>query len=105
MAQHLIFEIANDSEKPNLLHVTMIAANEMRFDVSFPSRDYAEVIKDICNVAPSMMSYDSDLMEAFDDAFRTQLNPTDIANIKQFVAKYQGLLSNVEVDFLEEGAL
>ena len=102
MAQHLIFEISDDDQKPQTLHVLLIAANEMRFDISFADRDYSEVIKDICYVAPSLMSYDADLMEAFDDAFRTQPNPVHGMRIKKFVEKYRGALSNVDIDFLEE---
>jgi hypothetical protein len=105
MAQHLIFEIADDSEKPQLLHVTMVAANEMRFDISFAGKDYQKVIQDICHVAPYMMSYDADLMEAFDDAFRTQPKQADKFVIANFMKTYGNALSNVEVDFLEEGSL
>lgn len=105
MAKHLIFEIADDDEKPpQTLHVTLVAANQMEFDISFAGKDYAEVVRDICEVASSMMSYDSDLMEAFDDAFRTKPSPVDAMNIKKFMKKYHGALSNVDVDFLEEGA-
>jgi hypothetical protein len=102
MAKHLIFEIANDDEKAQTLHVTLVAATQMDFDISFAGKDYEEVIKDICAVAPSMMSYDADLMEAFDDAFRTQPKQEDKVNIYRFVKKYDDALSNLDIDFLED---
>jgi hypothetical protein len=102
MAKHLIFEIANDDQKPQTLHVTLVAATQMDFDVSFAGRDYEEVIKDICNIAPSMMSYDADLMEAYDDAFRTQPKQIDKINIHIFIDKYKGALSDLDIDFLEQ---
>jgi hypothetical protein len=101
MAKHPIFEIAGDDQKPQTLHVTLVAATQMEFDISFAGRDYEEVIKDILNVAPSMMSYDSDLMEAFDDAFRTQPKQIDKINIYRFIKKYNDVLTGVDIDFLE----
>jgi hypothetical protein len=102
MAKHLIFEIADDDQKPQTLHVTLVAATQMEFDVSFAGKDYEEVIKDICAVAPSMMSYDSDLMEAFDDAFRTQPKQLDKINIYRFMKKYNEALTGIDIDFLED---
>lgn len=102
MARHLVFEIAHDEEKPQILHVTLVAATQMEFDISFAGKDYEHVILDICHVAPSMMRYDSDLMEAFDDAFRTQPSPIHKAQIANFLKKYRPAMSNIDVDFLEE---
>lgn len=102
MAKHLIFEIADDDEHPQLLHVILVAATEMSFDISFAGRAYSEVLRDICYVAPSMMGVDAALMEGFDDAFRTKPNPIQEMHIKKFIGKYRGALSNVDVDFLEE---
>lgn len=102
MAKHLVFEIAHDEDKPQILHVTLVAATQMEFDISFAGKDYEEVIRDICNVAPSLMSYDSDLMEAFDDAFRTQPKQLDKINIHKFIKKYDGALSGLDIDFLKQ---
>lgn len=102
MAKHLIVEIADDDQKPQTLHVTLIAATQIEFAVSFAGKDYEEVIRDICNVAPSLMSYDSDLMEAFDDAFRTQPKQIDKINIHIFIKKYESALSGLDIDFLEQ---
>jgi hypothetical protein len=102
MAKHLVFEIADDDEKPQTLHVTLVAATQMEFSISHAGKDYEEVIKDICAVAPSMMSYDSDLMEAFDDAFRTQPKQLDKINIYKFIKKYDDALSDLDIDFLED---
>jgi hypothetical protein len=102
MAKHLIFEIAHDDQKPQTLHVTLVAATQMDFDISFAGRDYQKVLQDICHVAPFMMSYDSDLMEAFDDAFRTQLKAADKLAIANFMKNYRDAMSNVDIDFLEE---
>lgn len=103
MAKHLIFEIADDDQKPQTLHVTLVAATQMEFDISFAGRDYEEIVKDVCEVAPSMMSYDADLMEAFDDAFRTQPKQVDKIKIYSFIKKYRGALSGLDIDFLEGG--
>jgi hypothetical protein len=102
MTRHLIFEISHDDQKSQTLHVVLVAATQMEFDISFVGKDFSEVIKDISNVAPAMMSYDSDLMEAFDDAFRTQPKMADKAIIANFMKKYRGVMSNVNIDFLEE---
>lgn len=102
MAKYLIFEIANDDQKPQTLHVTLVAATQMEFDISFAGRDYQKVLQDICHAAPFMMSYDSDLMEAFDDAFRTQLKAADKFVIANFMKNYRDAMSNVDIDFLEE---
>ncbi len=105
MAKHLIFEIADDDQKPQTLHVTLVAATQMEFDISFAGKDYEEMIRDVCFLAPSLMRYDSDLMEAFDDAFRTQPNTYDAMRIKKFMDKYQGAVTGLDIDFLEdEGA-
>jgi len=105
MARHLVFEIAHDDKKEQTLHVTLVAATQMEFDISYAGRDYEEIIIEICKVAPFMMSYDADMMEAFDDAFRTKPKLADKAIIRNFINKYGDALSNVEVDFLEGGAL
>lgn len=97
-----IFEITHNNLHPALLHVTLVAATQMEFDVSFAGRDYADVIRDICDVAPSMMRYDSDLMEAFDDAFRTEPKQIDRIKIYGFIKKYRGALSGLDIDFLEQ---
>lgn len=101
MAKHLIMEIADDDEKPQTLHVVLVAANQIDFDISFAGRDYEEVVKDICEVAPAMMRYDADLQEAFDNAFRTQPKHMDKIQIKGFIQKYQGALSELDVDLWE----
>jgi hypothetical protein len=100
--KHLIFEIAHDDEKSQTLHVTIVAATQMDFDISFAGKDYQKVLQDICHVAPFMMSYDDDLMEAFDDAFRTQLKDADKFAINNFMKNYRDAMSNVDIDFLEE---
>jgi hypothetical protein len=102
MAKHLIFEIADDDEKSQLLHVTLVAATQMEFDISFAGKDYEEVIRDICFLAPSLMRYDSDLMEAFDDAFRTKPNTYDAMRIAKFKDKYRDALSGLDIDFMED---
>lgn len=102
MAKHLIFEIADDDQKPQILHVILISANQMSFDISFAGKDYSEVIYDICRVAPSMMEVDHALGEMYDNAGRTKPNPAHVMRVKKFQEKYRSALSNVNVDFLEE---
>lgn len=90
------------SDKPQTLHVELVAATQMEFDISFARKDFSQVILDICRVAPAMMSYDSDLMEAFDDAFRTHPKQIDKTQIAIFLKTYRGAMSNIDIDFLEE---
>jgi hypothetical protein len=103
MARHTIFSIEHDENEHQLLHVILISATQMSFDISFAGRDFRDVIRDICGVAPSIMQVDSDLAEAFDDAFRTQPNPIQVYRINKFVNKYRDALSNVDLSDIIEG--
>lgn len=98
-----IFSIIHDEQDPHVLHVQLVAATEMSFDISTADRDFSEIIRDVCYIAPSLMRYDSDLMEAYDDAFRTEPRKLDAMRIGKFMQKYSSALSNVDIDFLEEG--
>jgi hypothetical protein len=102
MSRHLIFEISADDQKPQTLHVILVAATQIEFDISFTGENYEEVIRDICKVAPSMMRYDADLMEAYDDGFRTEPKQSDRISIHIFIKKYNGALSGLDIDFLEQ---
>lgn len=93
--EQVVFSVANyDTDK---LKVTVIAANEMQFLVKIESQRYDETFADICELAPVLMSYDADLTEAYDDAFRTKTKPRDRFIVNRFVAKYRGRLWNISV--------
>jgi hypothetical protein len=83
------------------LRVTIVAATEMSFDILTSGGDYTTLIADLCRIAPVMMRYDIDCMEAGDDAGRTQPKPEDRRAINVFVRKYAGRIKNARVGFGE----
>lgn len=86
-----IFAITDSPQDILTLHVEMSAATVIAFDVSCPEPgQYSEAVRDICNVAPHMMDLDVDLMEAYDDAFRTMPKAVDIVAVRAFLRKYKG---------------
>lgn len=85
------FEIFKITHTENIgeLHVEMSAANLITFNLQFgDGAHYHEAIKDICRVAPHMMSLDADLQEAYDDAFRTQPKMGDKLAVSDFLKKW-----------------
>lgn len=95
----VIFKIES-TDNPDVLHVEMSSASVIAFDFNIgeikrqnkpalPRADYVAVIRDICRVAPNMMSLDADLAEAYDDAFRTQPKELDRTAVKVFLSRYR----------------
>ena len=83
-----------------VIRVTLAAANELVFDVACrPEHDYDQTIADICRIAPTLMRYDAELAEAFDDGGRTQPNGLALKRIRMFTTAYRDRLSNCQVDF------
>jgi hypothetical protein len=77
------------------LHVELAAATSMSFDVlTDRTVDYAQLIADICEIAPIMMRYDTDMMEAADDGYRTEPQAADRRAINFFVRKYRARIKN-----------
>lgn len=64
------------------LFVQITSATIMRFSVKIPHQGVNYLVKDLCRVAPIFRRLDADLMEAFDDAFRTQPSDSDILTIR-----------------------
>lgn len=87
---HTILRIGDTPGDFETLIVEMSAANLIKFTLNWTDLDYHEVIRDICRVAPHMMSLDGDLQEAYDDAFRTRPKSDDQLRVAQFLAKYKG---------------
>jgi hypothetical protein len=84
------------------LYVEMTAATEMSFCVKIPPQGANYLIKDICRIAPVFMRLDMDLMEAFDDAFRTKPSDRDINAIASWLKIRE--LKNVDcgvIDYLK----
>ena len=70
------------------IHVECAAATEMWFDLRWTDLDMYVVLKDLCGIIPVMMQLDSDLMEMYDDAGRTQPNPNDRQAWRTFLMIY-----------------
>ncbi len=85
-----IFKITS-TDNPFELHVEISSATLIAFNINFTDIDhYHETISDVCAVAPHMMELDADLMEAYDDAFRTQPKPENRVAVGKFLHKYRG---------------
>lgn len=65
--------------------VTVISATEITFDIKV--KDYDQTLKDICIVVPHLTNLDADLMQAYDDAFRTRPQDKNIRFVKRFIEK------------------
>lgn len=63
--------------------VKLAAASDICFDIKV--KDYDETIKEICRVVPNLANLDADIMEAYDDAFRTKPSNRDLIRVKKFV--------------------
>lgn len=85
-----IVRIASDAEDIDVLHVELTSASEIAFTVNHKGLDYNTVLMDICHVAPHMIRLDADLMEAYDNAFRTQPDVEDRRAVGVFLHKYAG---------------
>lgn len=85
--KYTIFSI---ERSPDGLQVTILGATEITFTVDTEGMDYDDVLTDICHVAPHMKRLDVDLMEAYDDAFRTQPKVEDRRAVGAFLHKYAG---------------
>lgn len=66
------------------IKVELNSATEMSFEVLI-AKNYESVLRQILSVVPSILNLDADLMEAYDDAFRTKPKQSDISNVKQFL--------------------
>jgi len=80
-----------------LLHVQLIAATEMNFDINLESLDYTRVLEDVCKICPVMLEMDVDLAEADDGDLSREPSRQQTADIAQFVHRYRRALVNVEV--------
>jgi hypothetical protein len=96
----IVFQIVHRGT--DRVHVEIVAANKMTFDVLIAGhQDYGTLIADICEIAPLMMRYDTDMAEAFDDGFRTEPQASDRHKINFFVRKYRDRIKNAHVGFGE----
>lgn len=84
------------TDKPFILHIEASAATLITFELNFQDLDYAACVADICKVLPHMMSLDSDLMEAYDDAFRTRPKQENIKEVKAFLIKYRNAIEDAD---------
>lgn len=100
-AGNTIFSISN-TDDPKFLRVELMAATEISFEVEVPKGQYTELFNRICNIAPVMARLDSDLMEAFDDAGRTQPQPYDISLVRNFAKTYNFRNVNCALPGFEE---
>src|SRR5579859_6938809 len=98
MAESIIFKLYTDFENnPDYMLAEMSSASLITFKVKFDGKTYIETIADICGVARHMMNLDSDLMEMYDDAGRTQPKQADILAVYRFLQKYKGRLDPADL--------
>jgi len=96
MARHTILSIEDDGDELGLIHVVLVSATQMSFDISWKGLEYSKVIREICHVAPAMMELDHVMMEQNDGA-RIEAKPVDILTVNRFARKFRAALSNVNV--------
>ena len=82
--------------------VSLASATEMSFEIEIGDvGKYDELISDLCHLAPILLQYDADLMEAYDDAFRTKPKKEHSQSITRFLMKYRSRIHNAEMPFDE----
>lgn len=89
-----------EPDKPGqtTLLVDLGVATEMHFEVALErGDDYDEAVAAICRLAPHLMRLDADLMEAYDDGFRTQPKREDLLAVQNYVTRWFGRLQNSNV--------
>lgn len=78
-------------------HVELSSANLIAFDLKYEQGKTIQDIADVCAVAPHMMALDSDLAEAYDDAFRTQPKQADTLAVYRFLQKYKARIDPADL--------
>ena len=98
-----IFHLEN-TDKPRVVRMTFAAADQYVLDIErLPSQDYDDFIADLCRMGPILMRLDTDLAEAYDNAFRTKPNPSDEKAMREFRQRYKGQITDIEgsLEFFE----
>ena len=81
-------------DERGLMHVQLIAATEMNFDIHLEGLDYNRVLEDVCKLCPVLIQMDVELAELYDGDDPSAQHAADIA---VFVRKYSRAIVNVEV--------
>ncbi len=84
-------------DERGLMHVQLIAATEMNFDINLEGLGYNRVLEDVCKICPTMIQMDIDLAEADDGDLSCEPSAQHTADIAAFIRKYSRALVNVEV--------
>lgn len=85
----MLFKVET-AQEPKYLRVEINAATEMSFEIAIlAGKDgHQKTLEDICAIVPVMMRLDSDLMEMYDDAGRTQPRKEDLIAVKKFAVSH-----------------
>ena len=84
-------------DERGLMHVQLIAATEMNFDVNLEGLDYNRVLEDVCKLCPVLIQMDVELAELYDGDISCEPSAQRTADIAVFVRKYSRTIVNVEV--------
>jgi len=84
-------------DERGLMHVQLIAATEMNFDINLEGLDYNRVLEDVCKLCPAMIQMDVELAELYDGDSSREPSSQHTADIAVFVRKYSRAIVNVEV--------
>jgi sugar/nucleoside kinase (ribokinase family) len=84
-------------DERGLLHVQLVAATEMNFDINLEGLDYNRVLEDVCKLCPILIQMDVELAELYDGEVSCEPSAQRTADIATFIRKYSRALVNVEV--------
>jgi len=84
-------------DERGLMHVQLIAATEMNFDINLEGLDYNRVLEDVCKLCPVLIQMDVELAELYDGDLSREPSAQHTADIALFIRKYSRALVNVEV--------
>ena len=85
-------------DERGLMHVQLIAATEMNFDINLEGLDYNRVLEDVCRLCPVLIQMDVELAELYDGDLSSEPSAQRTADIAVFIRKYGRARVNVEVE-------
>lgn len=85
-------------KKITYLDITISAASEINFSVIDTRLDIDHILVDLFEIIPSLIEYDTTMMEICDGTRGLKINPEWVKKIRRFKEKYDGyFLSPLEI--------